>query len=334
MPRRAATEFRTAATKRQKSALTLHPYDGGRTKEARFVLRNMGAIWEIDFYSRPILDEQEKKRWEVLICESPLETRRSNESLFRFSKFCAANEVNSIWLGNAIKEASYKAPAPPTKIRFFRRQMTNMITKACGDLGIAASPSRRTVTLHRWLLERMQDFYPNQPGYQASAAASASVRYETPKPLPLPDALLGDRWAFVTLEAGAFDEMHEWDISFGEAFPLRSADASVSPIAPETAIPGFIVFSNRAVALAGWMSGLELAYLKVDGNQPARLILETGASESWILANLPDRQTEEEALKFESGKQKAQNLHFIAVQSSPQSESFAGFWLLQELNLA
>jgi hypothetical protein len=128
--------------------------------------------------------------------------------------------------------------------------------------------------------------------------------------------------------------MHEWEISFGEGFPLRSADASVSQIAPETAIPGFIVFSNRALALAGWMSGLELAFLKVDGNPPARLILETGASESWILANLPDRQTQEEALKFERGKQKAQNLHFIAVQSSPQSESFAGFWLLQELNLA
>ena len=29
----------------------------------------MGKVWELDFYSRPILDENKKKQWEVLICE-------------------------------------------------------------------------------------------------------------------------------------------------------------------------------------------------------------------------------------------------------------------------
>ncbi|MEO0970614.1 MAG: Tab2/Atab2 family RNA-binding protein, partial [Cyanobacteria bacterium J06639_18] len=33
----------------------------------------MGSIWELDYYSRPILDEDQKKVWEVLICESPLD---------------------------------------------------------------------------------------------------------------------------------------------------------------------------------------------------------------------------------------------------------------------
>ena len=28
--------------------------------------------------------------------------------------------------------------------------------------------------------------------------------------------------------------------------------------------------------------------------------------------------------------QKANNLHFLAIQSNPESQSFAGFWLLQE----
>ncbi|MEB3214919.1 MAG: Tab2/Atab2 family RNA-binding protein, partial [Nostocales cyanobacterium 94392] len=32
----------------------------------------MGNIWELDYYSRPILDENNKKIWEVLICETPL----------------------------------------------------------------------------------------------------------------------------------------------------------------------------------------------------------------------------------------------------------------------
>ncbi|MDJ0547491.1 MAG: Tab2/Atab2 family RNA-binding protein, partial [Microcystis sp. M53601_WE4] len=37
-----------------------------------------------------------------------------------------------------------------------------------------------------------------------------------------------------------------------------------------------------------------------------------------------------EAKNFEEAKQKANNLHFLAIQSNPESESFAGFWLLQE----
>jgi hypothetical protein len=58
--------------------------------------------------------------------------------------------------------------------------------------------------------------------------------------------------------------------------------------------------------------------------------LETGASDSWILAILRDPALLAEAQNFEQAKQKAQGIHFLAVQSSPESESFAGFWLLKE----
>ena len=103
----------------------------------------MGTIWELDFYSRPILDENQKKIWEVLVCESPLDTRTQTSSLFRYAQFCPNSQVNSVWLRTALEEAITKAPQAPTKIRFFRRQMNNMITKACQDLGIpaAAKPS-------------------------------------------------------------------------------------------------------------------------------------------------------------------------------------------------
>ena len=33
-------------------------------------------VWELDFYSRPVLDEEGKKLWEVLICESPNSIKR------------------------------------------------------------------------------------------------------------------------------------------------------------------------------------------------------------------------------------------------------------------
>ncbi|MBP5973883.1 Tab2/Atab2 family RNA-binding protein [Brasilonema sp. CT11] len=286
----------------------------------------MGSIWELDFYSRPILDENQKKVWEVLVCETPLETRTKIDSVFRFAKYCPSTEVNSVWLRTALEEAISEAGKAPIRIRFFRRQMSNMITKASRDLGISAQPSRRTLLLNQWLEQRMEEVYPQEPGYQVGT--NPSVRLENPPPLRLPDALEGKQWIFVTLQQSEFTQMHDWEIGFGEAFPFELAQ-----ISPETPIPGILIFSPRALPIAGWISGLELAWLKLDDKEEPRLLLETGATESWILANLKNSQTLAEAKSFEEAKQKANGVHFIAVQSNPQEESFAGFWLLQEVNV-
>ncbi|MEB3311676.1 MAG: Tab2/Atab2 family RNA-binding protein [Snowella sp.] len=290
----------------------------------------MATVWELDFYSRPILDERQKKLWEVVICESPLSLTRSPESLFRYSQFCPSTTVNSVWLKQAIEDAIAEAGVAPQKIRFFRRQMNNMITKACEDIGIPPAPSRRTYTLHRWLEERMKDFYPTQEGFDETLAQTRSVQYLELSPIFLPDAIKGDRgdqWALVSLEASAFQDMTEWDIGFGESFPLDPLG-----LAPNTRIPGLILFSPRALPFAAWLSGLELGYLKFS-EQPNPLIrLETGASDSWIIANINTPDTLAEAKGFEQTKTTAQNVHFLAIQSGPNSESFAGFWLLQELD--
>ncbi|HAZ45334.1 MAG TPA: hypothetical protein DCZ55_12950 [Cyanobacteria bacterium UBA11371] len=284
----------------------------------------MGKIWELDFYSRPILDENKKKVWEVLICESPLEVGDDADSTFRYAQYCSSTQVNSVWLRQALEEAMAQSNQSPQKIRFFRTQMNNMITKACNDLGILVAPSRRTFTLNRWLSERMQEVYPNHPGFQANVP-NPSVQMPTQAPESLPDALVGQQWAFVTLEASAFEEMHEWEIDFQEAIPMKNIG-----ITPDTKIPGLIIFSPRALPLAGWLSGLDLASIKID-REKDRLLLETGVSDRWILANLKDRALLAEAKGFEQAKQKAQGVHFLAVQSDPQAESFAGFWLLQEM---
>ena len=285
-------------------------------------------IWELDFYSRPILDENKKKLWEVVICESPNSIDRSLDSLFKYSQYCSNQTVNSIWLREAIAKAIQEAEAPPKKIRFFRRQMNNMITKACNDIGITAIPSRRTYALHQLLEKRIKEVYPNEPGYDAKAASSASVQYPAMNALPLPDAVRGDRgdkWTFVTLQASDFAEMKEWDISFGEAFPL-----SLANITPETKIPGLIIYSPRAIPLAAWMSGLEMGWLQLETGTLPRLLLETGVSDNWILVNLTTPQTVTEAKKFDQTKNQANGVHFLAVQSSSQSDSFAGFWLLKK----
>ena len=73
----------------------------------------MGTVWEIDFYSRPMLDENQKKLWELLVCERPTTTNRSTDSLFRYAQYCPSTTVNSIWLGEALSSAIAAAPAPP-----------------------------------------------------------------------------------------------------------------------------------------------------------------------------------------------------------------------------
>lgn len=286
----------------------------------------MGSIWEIDFYSRPILDDNQKKIWEVLVCESPLDISTKPDSLFRYAQYCPSTQVNSGWLRTALQEAIDKAGKAPIKIRFFRRQMNNMITKACQDIGIPAQPSRRTLVLNQWLEQRMEEVYPQEPGYQGGT--NPSVRLEKPLPQRLPDALEGQQWVFVTLDAADFTDMPEWEIGFSEAFPLELAKVS-----PEARIPGILIFSSRALPLAGWMSGLELAFLRFDTSEEARLLLETGVIESWIVANIKKPQLLAEAKGFEEAKQKANGVHFIGVQSDPKAQSFAGFWLLQEVNL-
>ncbi len=297
----------------------------------------MGKIWEIDFYSRPILDEQQKKVWELLICESPSNTRQDPATLFRFAQNCPADKVNSTWLAAALQQAIASAPSangdqePPQRIRFFRRQMNNMILKACKDIGIPASPSRRTIAIRHWIDQRDREVYSQDPSYQGKTAAA--VQMMTDPPQPLPDAIMGNKWAFVNLAAKDLEEMPEWSIGFAEAFPLELAAIDLE----SQQVPGLLIFSDRSVPVAAWISGLELASVRYSPAPQAQILLETGASDSWVLASsnmVGQSSIAAEAAGFEKLKQQANGLHFLAVQSSPTAEDFAGFWLLQERGTA
>ncbi len=286
----------------------------------------MTTIWELDFYSRPIVDENNKKLWEVLICESPTGISSPADGLFQYAEYCPNSAVNSTWLAQAIQNAIAAAGKTPDRVRFFRQSMNNMITKACGDVNLTAQPSRRTFGLSIWLKERMEQVYPHQPGYQAGS--NPTIVFPTTPPQRLPDALEGQKWQFVSLPAAAFEEMNEWSIDFGEAFSLKNAG-----IAPDTEIPGLIIYSPRAVAMAAWMSGLELAAVKFDQATLPSLILETGVIDRWVLTPLSNSALQAEAKQFEQTKHEAQDVHFIALQTAPKVEAFAGFWLLRDVKL-
>jgi hypothetical protein len=47
----------------------------------------IGAVWEIDFCSRPLLDERGKKVWELLICDP--------ERNFEYAEYFANSKINS-----------------------------------------------------------------------------------------------------------------------------------------------------------------------------------------------------------------------------------------------
>jgi hypothetical protein len=282
----------------------------------------MAIIWELDFYSRPVLDSNNKKIWELLICD--------NTRQFEWVSECPSAEVNSTWLANQLREAVAVSQQTPLKIRFFRPSMTNIIVRGCKQAGIPSLASRRLFTLANWLQERMQQVYPKREGFQAADPKPLPLQVQGISAQPVPNALMGDRWILVSLTAADLASASEWSMDFGETFQTASLE-------PNLVIPGIILISARALPLAAWMSGVDPVFLRFERTAIAgktQLCLEASAEAKWILTNLQtpkDCKAIAEGDSFETAKQKANGIHFMAVQSNPDLEHFAGFWLLKEV---
>ena len=79
------------------------------------------------------------------------------------------------------------------------------------------------------------------------------------------------------------------------------------------------------------MTGIEPVFLKAYGGKQAGLVLEAGGDERYIVARFNDERTRQEGEGFESNKWNIRGTHFLAIQTNPQSQSFAGLWLLREV---
>ena len=299
-----------------------------RERTAQAALRP-SLDWELDFYSRPILEADGRKRWELLICTSadPRQGDVGGEvSGFRWQKDCPADSVNSIWLREAIEaalgEAEQQGWQPPRRLRCWRGSMRTMVQRAAEGLGLELVPSRRCYQLVEWLQERHRSVYPNEPGYLAGPLAPPPQAIR-PVAVPLPEALRGESWDWATLTAGALAEAGEWPIGFAGLLPLPV------DLPPETPVPGIRLFSrSRALAIAGWLAGLEPVRLEIDASQ---LILEAGLEDRWLLANLAAEEAAAAATAFASAREQAAGLQFIAVVSGPDAQRLEGFWLLRDL---
>ena len=283
------------------------------------------ADWELDYYSRPILEPQGKKRWELLICSTP-ELGLDPQAGFRWSLNCPADSVNSQWLRQALEEALGAAAeagfAPPRRLRCWRGSMRTMVQRAADPLGLEVVPSRRCYGLVEWLQERMASVYPAEEGFMAGPLAPPPQPIQ-PLAVPLPEAARGDRWSWASLPLGALREATEWDVSFAGLVPLPSA------LDDDVMVSGLRLFSgSRSLAIAGWLAGLEPVRLEVDGQQ---LVLEAGMEDRWLLGNLEPEEAVAAREAFVAARSQAAGIQFIAVQSSEEQPGFDGFWILRDL---
>ncbi|MEB3209411.1 MAG: Tab2/Atab2 family RNA-binding protein [Synechococcus sp.] len=284
--------------------------------------------WELDYYSRPILEADGKKRWELLICSTP-EVSAGDDGTshqFRWVQTCPATSVNSIWLKEALEQAICAAEdqgfAPPRRLRCWRASMRTMVQRAAEGLGMELVSSRRTYALVNWLQERERSVYPQEPGYMAGPLAPPPQPLR-PIAVPLPEAARGESWAWASLPLEALAGAGEWDLGFAGLVPLPSG------LEAEVPVPGIRLFSpSRALALAGWLAGLEPVRLEISGLQ---LVLEAGMEDRWLLTNLDQAEAEAAARAFAAARTEAGGLQFMAVQANEADQRFEGFWLLRDL---
>ncbi len=282
------------------------------------------ADWELDFYSRPIIESDGKKRWELLISSTQ---DFSGQATFRWEKTCPANEVNSIWLSNALNEALTEAKLQgwviPKKLRCWRTSMKTMIKKAAEKAGIEVVESRRTFSLIEWMAQREREVYPKEEGYLSGPIAPNPIEVAASQAEPLPEAIRGDAWSFSYLTIGNLREAYEWPMSFNSLIPIKEE------LIDDTPIPGLRLFSkSRALPLSAWLSGLEPVKLIVENNQ---LVLEAGQEDRWLVTDMDKSYAEEVKQALINARKDADGIQFIAIQSSPEEETFTGFWMLKDI---
>jgi len=282
--------------------------------------------WELDYYSRPIVEADGKKRWELLICSTPDPSLVEAVEPFRWARSCPAGSVNSLWLREALQEALDAAAdqglGRPRRLRCWRASMRTMVQRAAEGLGLELVPSRRCYALVEWLREREASVYPAEEGYLCGPLAPlpAPIR---PIPVPLPEAVRGDRWSWVSLPAATLAEAPEWQTGFASLLPLPEG---IDPQAPVTGLR--LVSRSRALAISGWLAGLEPVRLEIDGEQ---LVLEAALEDRWLVAMLSNEEAAAAAAAFALAREQAGGLQFIAVQSDENAPGFEGFWILRDL---
>jgi hypothetical protein len=144
-------------------------------------------------------------------------------------------------------------------------------------------------------------------------------------PIRLPEALRGEKYAFVGLPLAEFlpgGGVSRDNIGVGKLCP-------VDPDLPaDSFVQGIVILTDRPNALASWLAGTELASVSCDLRK-RNLLMETDIDTQYLMARLNEEQRQEGAA-FEEGKDTLNGLHFVCVQRDEEDDP-AGFWLLREI---
>jgi hypothetical protein len=159
----------------------------------------------------------------------------------------------------------------------------------------------------------------------ANTAASGPSFLDVRTPVKMPDALRGEKYAFVALPLAEFlpgGGINEDNIGVGRLSPI-------DPTLPaDSFVQGVVILTQRPDALAAWLAGTEVAALSCDLRK-RNLIMETNIDTQYLMARLDDQQREE-GTAFEEGKDALNGLHFVCVQRDEDDDP-AGFWLMRQL---
>ena len=278
--------------------------------------------WQIDFSSRPLIDDRKKKIWELNVCDA--------SGRLRHAEYFPNNKVNSVTLRKALQGVAERYGAPlPERAIFFRVQMQTIISTALKQLGVETVPSMRCHELMDWLEERTATVYPAHPDFDPNAAPSLLM--DVPQPTDLPEAMIGEQWEFVQFPlAGVEEEVREVEAgrAFGAVFDVAKQQVGRA-LGPDDLIPGVVVFSRRAKPISALHMGLEISGLRA---YPERgyTVLEYGGNQGHKYSFFDKMdETLEEAVMWEKSKAELGGLHFLAVMESPEADMCTGFWILR-----
>jgi RNA-binding protein Tab2/Atab2 len=277
------------------------------------------TTWELDFYSRPVIGADGKKLWELIIVDSM--------GSFEHVEAIPNSMVNSGELRTRIAAVIENSPVKPMVVRFFRSQMLNMISIALSGLDVETRASRRTYALFKAIKDREKQVYPQMPGYRAELVNKTPTFQSLDLVVTerLPDALRCEKFAFGNFPLSFIVEF------FAQANPSDFfGDACIidEDVPSDALIPGIIIFSKRSKALAGWMSGIELAFVKAMMEKQL-VVFECELNTVYRFADI-DNLIKNDARQFQSAKDAVGGLHFLAIQQSEESDEVDGFWLLTE----
>ena len=277
----------------------------------------MTSTWQLDFYRRPLQDNNGNPLWELLICDESMS--------FTYGEFCPQAEASAVWLRSQLEIAKTKAGGWPPYISIFRPQSVSLGEVACRELPVDVRPQRNVPTLKQWLKSRAA-WYNNLPNHTRESYDPLAI--DRPAPAPISDYLMGDRWQFAAIGTAELKRLVQ------EPIPLLHIPQGLSPVTlglPSTIlIPGVIIDGGRqSMRLAQWLQSANPVMLQYIPGPPDGLLLEAGLADRWIMATFEDTDVASAARTFTERKLAAKGLHFLLVRPDDSGITYTGLWLLQ-----